>query len=994
MRRVAVRVALIGVLCLVLLLGLVGAALAGQATPVDIYRDDYGVPHIYSSTAQGLFFGYGYAAAQDRLFQLEISKRTALGRVAEVYGADYLSFDIATRRDGYTIEEIDAQIEALPAQYQEILQAFADGVNQYIEEAKADPTKMPKEFTDKGFGPTKWTSAEVIAPFIFTIGLQFMDGFAYGAELYNANLLSYLQDKYGDEQAAGMFDDVVWYEDPGAVATIPGSCGSAAALASQSELMAAKVIPTGINRLAAAVEAERSMVETTLAELGVATKSASNMVAISPDKSETGEALLMGGPQFWWTIPGFLMEVGLHGDGFDAVGTSPVGFPFIMFGHSDHHAWSSTYGVGNLVDNYILTVNPENKEQYWFNGAWKDMEKRTEVIKVKDAADSVNVFYRTVHGPVHRVVSDEQAIARRRAFEGEDLNTWVGYLESSRAANVAEFAAAASMAAYSMNWFYADKEGNIATYTLGRHPIRPSDIDDRLPTPGDGLHEWLGFYPFEDNPSCVNPDQGYLAQWNNIPEVGWRNGERQSSWGSADRVHAITDLLDPNPSVSFGDLEEIVRLIGLTDVSARYFKDYIYAAADGVIDPRIEEAIAYLQVWNDLREDVDDDGKYDSVGQTIFEKWLPTMLAATFQDEFGTFLGYGHPAANLTTASKMLYHALEGDASSLPPRADYFAPLSADAVILDSLVAALNALEDQFGPDMSEWKIGVRTLDFVPVNFQGVPQSFGAPYKIPYQNRGTQNHLVRLSEEGVAGVNINPPGQSGFIGPSGDVGPHYSDQLQLYADWQYKPMNFDADDIQENAESQETLNYFPGQVAFPDVPADHLFYQAIQQLAVWGIIEGYGNGLFGPNDTVKRAQMAKIIMLALGEHDEEITNLDNPTFADVVYTGEAYPFDYVEEAAEHGIIRGYVTGLFGPYDNLTRIQLIRIVVRAAGTALAEPSAGYDPGFIDIPTGDEALVSKAKFNGLIEGTTSTTLDPYAPATRGHVAQVVYKAMLVQ
>lgn len=102
---------------------------AAATVSVDITRDSYGVPHVYSSTAAGLFYGYGYAAAQDRLYQLEILKRTALGRVAEVYGPDFLTFDRVTRRDGYTIEEIEAQIEALPAYYQDILEAFAGGIN-------------------------------------------------------------------------------------------------------------------------------------------------------------------------------------------------------------------------------------------------------------------------------------------------------------------------------------------------------------------------------------------------------------------------------------------------------------------------------------------------------------------------------------------------------------------------------------------------------------------------------------------------------------------------------------------------------------------------------------------------------------------------------------------------------------------------------------------------------------------------------------------------
>ena len=993
------RSALLCVVVMILVLCCASAAWAGNSAlqpagatvAVDITRDSYGVPHVYSNTAAGLFYGYGYAAAQDRLYQLEISKRTALGRAAEIYGPDYLNFDKVTRRDGYTIREIEAQIEALPEEYQEMLQAFADGINQYIAEAAADASKMPKEFTDQGFSPTEWTPAEVIAPFIYTIGFQFMDGFAYGSEIYNAGLLKYLQDKYGEDTAAGMFEDAVWYDDPGAPTTDPEPASSSTQTADETLLSAS--LPPGISQLAEAMDAEQDMVESTLAELGMGTRSASNMVAVSPERSASGEAMLMGGPQFWWTVPGFLMEVGLHGAGFNCVGTTIVSFPFVMFGHSDHHAWSSTYGVGNLVDNYLLTLNPENPEQYWYNGEWKDMEKRSEIIKVKGQPDSVQTFYRSVHGPVYSFLDDNQAYARRRAFEGQDLMTWVGYLESSRAGDVEEFREAAEKAAYSMNWFYADTEGNIAHFYLGQYPIRPAELDDRLPAPGNGDFEWEGFHPFATNPSSVNPEQGYLAQWNNRPDATWRNGERQSNWGSADRVDAITDLLNPDPAVSFVDLQEVVRKIGLMDISAKYFKEDLIAAAEGVDDPRIQQALSYLTAWDNMRIDVDNDGKYDSVGQTIFAKWLPTMLAATFQDEFGTLLGYDHPVANLSTAAKMLHHVLAGAASSLPLHADYLAPLSANEAMVASLTTALDALEDQYGPDMAQWLTSTMTLDFVPANFQGVPQSFGDTYKIIYQNRGTQNHLVRLSAAGVQGIIVNPPGQSGFVSSSGQLSPHYSDQLQLYADWDYKPMLLEDEEITADAESKGRLFFPLKQVSFPDVPIGYRFHNAIQYLAQRAIVGGYADERFGPDDPVKRAQMAKIAVLALGVHDQPVTNQADPTFPDVPYTGELYPFDYVEEAAEQGIVTGYTTGLFGPYDDISRIQLIRIAVRAAGATLAEPPAGYNTGFVDTPAGDEAVVAKAKFNGLIGGTTPTTLDPYAVATRGHVAQIIYSAMML-
>lgn len=180
-------------------------------------------------------------------------------------------------------------------------------------------------------------------------------------------------------------------------------------------------------------------------------------------------------------------------------------------------------------------------------------------------------------------------------------------------------------------------------------------------------------------------------------------------------------------------------------------------------------------------------------------------------------------------------------------------------------------------------------------------------------------------------------------------------------------------------------------VNFPDVLPGYRFFDAATYLAAHGIIEGYQNGLFGPYDCVRRAQMAKIAVLALGHHDTATTNLGDPIFPDVEYTGQPYPFDFVEEAAEQEIVLGYTSGLFGPYDNITRIQMVRMVARAAGDRLEQPPANYESGFTDIDPADEVVLAIAKYNGLIEGKTASMFDPYACATRGHVAQVLYQAM---
>ncbi len=184
---------------------------------------------------------------------------------------------------------------------------------------------------------------------------------------------------------------------------------------------------------------------------------------------------------------------------------------------------------------------------------------------------------------------------------------------------------------------------------------------------------------------------------------------------------------------------------------------------------------------------------------------------------------------------------------------------------------------------------------------------------------------------------------------------------------------------------------FAGFSAFSDVPAGHRFFAAVQALAERGVVQGYGDGTFGPDDPVLRAQLAKMAVLAFGLHSEPVDNLSDPSFLDVAYDGDAYPFDYVEEAAGAGLVLGYGNGLFGPSDPLLRVQLVRVVVRAADASLAEPPPGYDPGFTDLALEDRAVVAKAEFNNLVDGRSTTIFDPYGSATRGHAAKVVFQAL---
>ena len=214
MKRISVMIAL----ALALAMLVTGGSAAQAAPGAEIIRDNYGVPHVYADTLEGLYFGFGYAAAQDRLFQMDMFRRTFWGRLSEVLGDKLLPFDQGNRRDNLSLSQVKSQIEGLSPEIQTVLKSYAAGINAYIKEALADPAaKLPGEYRVHGFQPEPWGAEDVAADFLSVMGF-FMD---VSAELANASVLNFLMQKHGPKIGAAMFDDWCWEYDPKAPTTVP-----------------------------------------------------------------------------------------------------------------------------------------------------------------------------------------------------------------------------------------------------------------------------------------------------------------------------------------------------------------------------------------------------------------------------------------------------------------------------------------------------------------------------------------------------------------------------------------------------------------------------------------------------------------------------------------------------------------------------------------------------------------------------------------------------
>jgi penicillin amidase len=738
-----------------------------------IVRDAFGVPHIYAETNRALFQAYGYAVAQDRLWQLELNRRAARGRLAELFGRSVVEADRVARTVGYTDLELDAQFARLSAEEQEIFRAYRDGINRYLTEVVApDPLhKLPFEFHALGVKPEPWSLRDSAA---FGAFMTRRFGEIGGRHLTNQSLLDHLVKRFGDAAGYAAFDDVRWRNDPDAPVTVPVADGQKAQRVKSAQV-AAQLGGVAADWPDIGDEATRIW-----ERLGVVTKLGSYAWVVSPSRSANGSAMLYGGPQMGFSAPEVLHEVQLTGGkGFNVTGMAFAGVPAVLIGRNARVAWTSTTATGGNVDTYIEKVC--GADRYVFRGECTLMESRAESIAVRGEPPVVLSVRRTVHGPV---VADRGAFAlsQKRAHWQRELESIRSFLAFDRARDLAGFEAGVKGIVTSHNFLYADQKGNIAYWQAGQVPVRPDGFDPRLPFPGDGSAEWPGeILPM---PTSINPAQGYLANWNNKPSVDYDNADSQI-FGKQFRLLDLQDRL-ARGAISAGDMRDIPKDIarfGGLGRESRYLLPYLLEGIEAVppSHPLASPAVELLEGW-------DGNGFRDAVASTtlepaevIFASWLRHMTRRSFVDALGPMIN--------EASSNMLLHVLDaalGSGSGVPPSRDYFNGGDLHAAISKAFDAALAELQASFGgADPSAWRPPRGTTTFRhPV--------LGPVGSIPESNRATYAQIVVLSRPDISSENIFTLGQSGFaaLSPGGGfaLDPHFRDQLDLYRNFQYKPM--------------------------------------------------------------------------------------------------------------------------------------------------------------------------------------------------------------
>jgi penicillin amidase len=742
-----------------------------------IVRSAYGVPTITAASAAGMWFGAGWAQAQDRMVQLELTRRAVEGTLSAIFGPSQLGQDEFVRTIFYTQHELQAQYEAMPAADRAALTAFADGINAYeasaYTSAASEQAKVPYEFVVLGklqgmtgpYRPALWRPEDTVAVGNY-LARQFGGG--GGSELQNLNFLEYLAAeliKDGAKQpftrAAAIFNDARWTDDLTAPTTVPGRALAAPApsraakeLADAAVLRAAAQLPAmsraTIARVAAKVAADRETILKTGISLKVLSHGGSNAIAIAPWRSADHHALLWGAPQEGFGTPSIDGQEYLHSPGYDAGGMDITGEPFILIGRNANLAWTTT--SEELVDQRIYIEHSVNyaasPPTYDWNGKQIPMTAIPETIDVAGGQPLTYTVLRTRDGPVVATdASNGLAFSIRFASWDRETGTLLGFSQLGGDHNLAQFRHSMSLVTTLHNFLYADRLGNIAYFGDGLVPIEPRGVDPRLPGAGDGSQQWKGFVPFARMPHSINPRQGFLDNWNTKPsqQAYYQQNSGDEYWGTIFRSQLISQLARASRKISISYLEGIEHKIGTIDngdntrPASRFFIPFLVRAYqqlvkahDPLVDPSahpdLRSAIGALAHWNGVTT-------LGSPAMSIFMNFLEAYERNVF--EGGTFAGEQYTGAvNFSDASvdqgtgfgglggmgtyNLLYHALSNTIGVLPcvtlcyPH--YFAG-HREQLLVESLNDAITILSGT-GTQLGQNVPGFGTTDIAKWGFQ------------------------------------------------------------------------------------------------------------------------------------------------------------------------------------------------------------------------------------------------------------------------------------
>jgi len=745
-------------------------ALSGLQAPVSVIRDGHGVPHVTAANLPDLFFAQGYVTAQDRLWQMDLTRRAVGGEMAEIFPASSgppqpVSRSTAAVRPRKTWVDYDKQqrlmrlravservMQQLPARDRGFFEAYARGVNAYIEQHQKN---LPIEFTLLGYKPRPWTATDSL---LIGIGMS---------QLLNPQYeMEYAREQIGGRLSPELMADLYPPSSPrdhppASEAGLPPAAGKG-----RKEGPAAP-------RSAAPAWGRATVARLHETHTCEACLPGSNNWVVSGAHTVSGKPLLANDMHLPHRVPGMWYEIQLHSGDFNVEGFSLPGLPFISVGHNQRIAWGFTNLNPDVQDLFIETFNAAG--EYQTPTGWQKPEIAHETIHVKGQPDVAIDVVVTRHGPIISSL-----------FPGETRQIALGWLlydpraitvpifDLDAAQNWEQFRKALSQfATPSQNVVYADIDGNIGYQPMGFVPIRAAG-DGTVPVSGaDGKHDWTGYIPFDKLPSLYNPPSGIIATANaKITPEGY-SYQLATQWFPPYRTERIYELLKSGKKFAPADMLAIQT--DITSAYDRFFaRKFVYAIDhSSKATERTRQAAEIMRDW---------DGRMDK------ELAAPTIEVRTRRYLWEMLLDpkLGNDADNYEWSEAAV--ALENIVRDQPAR--WLAPGYAN--FNDLLTAAVEKALKDAPTDLKTWKYGEAyplvithpIFSGLPIlhghaNIAGpgrVPQS-GGGYTVKQVGRGfgpSERMTVDFSNLDASTFNI-------VLGESGQpFSPHYMDHWDAW----------------------------------------------------------------------------------------------------------------------------------------------------------------------------------------------------------------------
>ena len=723
---------------------------------VEIIRDRAGVPHVYAQSTADVYFGLGYAMAQDRLWQMDRLRRRALGRQAEILGPEYVASDLQHRAVGIPAiaeREVDRMDPATRA----IVESLVAGINRYIE---ACGRKLPIEFSLLDYEPE---------PFSVRDSIAILRG--------------------------------EWWSLNGRLQTL--TIGEAARLL-PAHLQAAFLEPEAPEHriLPPAVALATSAA---MGPHGMGDASGSNNWAVAGWRTASGRALLCSDPHQPFWVPSSWYEYAVHGPEDDAAGAGHPGVPGLWWGSNGSIAWGITNNAASTRDLYREQVHPTDPQLYRDGDTWRRFEERVEEVRVRGQAPVRHLQRTTVRGPVVNHVVPALHVGR----DDQPLSLrWVGHehlddvrasVAVGRARDWDSFRAALrdwSVAVF--NFGYADSTGRVGYQCAGRVPIRGRVVRGYRDA-AEAADAWQGYIPFEALPHVVDPERGYIASANERVAPDDYPYALYGSWAAGHRAARIHQVLSSDEPV------DRARAIALQNDVKSCRAERLCPALVSWLAPSTDSDVVALRealaAW-DYRYTTD--SQAPTLFETFMEVWQRRVAREHFAEEVAELV---HAAGG--AAARLIERG--GDDLGWF-RGDLRRELEAAAR------ATLDQVRARHGPDAVDWRwgkvhqahwrhplsaAGHTAFDVGPAPLEGGSDTLrntGAGQPAFAAAGGAEYRLVVDFAEPERFLAVQNLGNSGQPGS-----PHYMDQFDAWRAGEYHTVSLRRSDVEREAESTTVL---------------------------------------------------------------------------------------------------------------------------------------------------------------------------------------------